>query len=131
MQLSPSQVMEMWVLSLSIPLRDNSRGQLVLEPKTSLVSLPNRKLPILPKPNSLRRLVTTLEGGEKRAKEIIENLEREWDDLGRRHETKTKALREEADRKREKGKKKISQLKNVVEKMGRGDFHAETVLRLL
>ncbi|KAF5333006.1 hypothetical protein D9758_015176 [Tetrapyrgos nigripes] len=75
--------------------------------------------------NSLRRLVTMLEEREKQAKEIVDNIEREWDGLGQRAEERENALRDEIERekrRRENAEKKNEQLEKVLEKMGRGEL---------
>ncbi|KAK7048611.1 protein MLP1 [Favolaschia claudopus] len=77
--------------------------------------------------SGLRRLVTMMEERETKAKEIVDNIEREWAGVGEKAEQRETALREkvESERKaREDAEKRAEQLEEVIERMGRGDLPA-------
>ncbi|KAJ6508423.1 hypothetical protein C8R45DRAFT_1069158 [Mycena sanguinolenta] len=73
----------------------------------------------------LRRLVGMMEERESKAKEIVDNIEREWAGVGEKAEQREAALKEkiENERKaREEAEKRVEQLEEVLERMGRGDL---------
>ncbi|KAG6903157.1 hypothetical protein C0995_004704 [Termitomyces sp. Mi166 len=75
--------------------------------------------------NSLRRLVTMLEDREKQNKEMLEGLEREWDEHRDRYAQKEILLKEEIERERkarEVAEKKTEQLEAVLDRMERGEL---------
>ncbi|KAJ3814062.1 hypothetical protein F5876DRAFT_73301 [Lentinula aff. lateritia] len=75
--------------------------------------------------NSLHRLVEVLEAREKQAKDFVENMERDWAELGERadeREANLKADIEKERRAREEAENKIEQLEKVLDKMGRGEL---------
>ncbi|KAJ3867488.1 hypothetical protein EV359DRAFT_34396 [Lentinula novae-zelandiae] len=75
--------------------------------------------------NSLHRLVEVLEAREKQAKDFVENMERDWAELGERadeREANLKADIEKEKRAREEAENKIEQLEKVLDKMGRGEL---------
>ncbi|KAH0586397.1 Nucleoprotein TPR [Termitomyces sp. J132] len=75
--------------------------------------------------NSLRRLVTMLEDREKQNKEMLEGLEREWDEHRDKSARKETVLREEIERERkarEVAEKKAEQLEGVLDRMERGEL---------
>lgn len=73
--------------------------------------------------NGLKRLVTMMEEREKQAKEIVENVEREWATVGEKAERREAVLKEETERERkgrEAAEKRLEQLEAVLEKIDRG-----------
>ncbi|KAF8827808.1 hypothetical protein HHX47_DHR4000286 [Lentinula edodes] len=75
--------------------------------------------------NSLHRLVEVLEAREKQAKDFVENMERDWAELGERadeREANLKADIEKERRAREEAENRIEQLEKVLDKMGRGEL---------
>ncbi|KAG6376921.1 hypothetical protein JVT61DRAFT_953 [Boletus reticuloceps] len=75
--------------------------------------------------SGLKRLVTIMEEREKQAKEIVENIEREWAGVGDRAEQREAALRAETEkerRAREEVEKRLEQLETVMERMHRGEL---------
>jgi nucleoprotein TPR len=75
--------------------------------------------------NGLQRLVSMMEEREKQAKEIVENIEHEWATVGEKAERREAMLKAETEREikgREKAEKRVEQLENLLEKMGRGEL---------
>jgi nucleoprotein TPR len=75
--------------------------------------------------NGLRRLVDMMEEREKQAKEIVENIEHEWATVGEKAERREAMLKTETERERkgrEEAEKRVEQLENVLERMGRGEL---------
>lgn len=75
--------------------------------------------------SGLKRLVTIMEEREKQAKDIVENIEREWAGVGDRAEKREAALRAETEkeqRAREEAEKRLEQLETVMERMHRGEL---------
>ncbi|KAJ7147180.1 hypothetical protein C8R43DRAFT_544030 [Mycena crocata] len=75
--------------------------------------------------SGLRRLVGMMEERETKAKEVVDSIEREWAGVGEKADRREAALREEAEhekRAREEAEKRIEQLEEVLERMGRGDL---------
>ena len=75
--------------------------------------------------SGLKRLVTIMEEREKQAKDIVENIEREWAGVGDRAEKREAALRAETEkerRAREEVEKRLDQLETVMERMHRGEL---------
>jgi len=74
---------------------------------------------------TLKRLVSVLEEREKEARDIVENIEKEWTGVGDRADQRETALREEAEREKKarlEAEKKLDQLEAVLDKMGRGEL---------
>ncbi|KAG9315951.1 hypothetical protein JVU11DRAFT_3605 [Chiua virens] len=77
--------------------------------------------------SGLKRLVTIMEEREKQAKDIVENIEREWANVGERAEQREAALRADTERERrarEDVEKRLEQLETVMERMHRGELPA-------
>jgi nucleoprotein TPR len=75
--------------------------------------------------NGLQRLVSMMEEREKQAKEIVENIEHEWATVGEKAERREAMLKAETERERkgrEQAEKRVEQLENLLEKMGRGEL---------
>ncbi|KAF8443123.1 hypothetical protein L210DRAFT_3620711 [Boletus edulis BED1] len=75
--------------------------------------------------SGLKRLVTIMEEREKQAKEIVENIEREWAGVGDRAEQREAVLRAETEKERharEEVEKRLEQLETVMERMHRGEL---------
>ncbi|KAL0960729.1 hypothetical protein HGRIS_005754 [Hohenbuehelia grisea] len=75
--------------------------------------------------SGLKRLISMMEEREKQAKDIVENIEREWAGVGEKSERREAALKEEIEREkkaREIAEKKIDQLETVLDRMGRGEL---------
>ena len=75
--------------------------------------------------NGLKRLVGMMEEREKQAKEIVENIEHEWATVGEKAERREAMLKAETERERkgrEQAEKRVEQLENVLERMGRGEL---------
>jgi nucleoprotein TPR len=75
--------------------------------------------------SGLRRLVSMMEEREKRAKEIVEGIEREWAGVGDRAERREMALTEEIEserRARELAEKRVEQLEAVLSRMDSGEL---------
>ncbi|KAG8214434.1 hypothetical protein J3R82DRAFT_9457 [Butyriboletus roseoflavus] len=75
--------------------------------------------------SGLKRLVTIMEEREQQAKDIVENIEREWAGVGDRAEKREAALRAETEkerRAREEVEKRLEQLETVMERMHRGEL---------
>jgi len=73
----------------------------------------------------LKRLMSMMEEREKQAKDIVENVEREWATVGEKSERREALLREEAERERkarQEAEKRLEQLEGVLERMGRGEL---------
>lgn len=73
----------------------------------------------------LRRLVALMEDREAEAKQIVENIEREWAAVGERAERREGTLRAEADRERaraEQAEKRVQQLDAILGKLDRGEL---------
>lgn len=75
--------------------------------------------------SGLKRLVMIMEEREKQAKDIVENIEREWAGVGDRAEKREVALRAETEKERyarEEAEKRLEQLETVMERMHRGEL---------
>ncbi|KAJ7432792.1 hypothetical protein B0H11DRAFT_2297225 [Mycena galericulata] len=75
--------------------------------------------------SGLRRLVQMMEERESKAKEIVDNIEREWAGVGEKADRREAALRdlvENEKKAREEAEKRAEQLEEVLERMGRGDL---------
>ncbi|KAJ7288016.1 hypothetical protein C8J57DRAFT_504699 [Mycena rebaudengoi] len=75
--------------------------------------------------SGLRRLVGMMEDRESQAKEIVNNIEREWASVGEKADRREAVLRDEVEmekKAREEAEKRIEQLEEVLERMGRGDL---------
>lgn len=75
--------------------------------------------------SGLKRLVTMMEEREKQAKDIVENIEREWATVGEKAEKRESKLREETERERrgrEEAEKRLEQLEGVLDRIGRGEL---------
>ncbi|KAF9483517.1 hypothetical protein BDN70DRAFT_873831 [Pholiota conissans] len=75
--------------------------------------------------SGLKRLVSMMEDREKQAKEIVENIEREWATVGEKAERRENVLKAETEKERkarEEAEKRLDQLEAVLEKMGRGEL---------
>ena len=75
--------------------------------------------------SGLKRLVGMMEEREKQAKEIVENIEHEWATVGEKAEKREAMLKAETERERkgrEQAEKRVEQLENVLERMGRGEL---------
>ncbi|KAJ7236740.1 hypothetical protein B0H12DRAFT_1139991 [Mycena haematopus] len=73
----------------------------------------------------LRRLVAMMEEREIKAKEIVDNIERDWVGVGEKAEQREAALRDKVENERkarEEAEKRADQLEEVLERMGRGDL---------
>ncbi|KAF9556729.1 hypothetical protein CPC08DRAFT_75963 [Agrocybe pediades] len=73
--------------------------------------------------SGLKRLVTMMEEREKQAKEIVENVEREWATVGEKAERREAVLKEETERERrgrEAAEKRLEQLEAVLARIDRG-----------
>jgi hypothetical protein len=75
--------------------------------------------------SGLKRLVSMMEEREKQAKEIVENIERDWVTVGEKSERREAALKDEIERERrgrEESEMRLEQLEGVLERMGRGEL---------
>jgi nucleoprotein TPR len=75
--------------------------------------------------SGLKRLVSLMEEREKQAKEIVENIERDWATVGEKSEGREAALKEEIEKEkrgREESEKRLERLEGVLERMGRGEL---------
>lgn len=73
----------------------------------------------------LKRLVALMEDREKQAKDIVENLEKEWAGVGQKAEMREAVLRDEIEKERrgrEEAERRLKNLEAVVEGMGRGEL---------
>ncbi|KAJ7600871.1 hypothetical protein C8J56DRAFT_1019894 [Mycena floridula] len=75
--------------------------------------------------NVLRRLVEAMEGREKQAKEIVDNIEQEWAGVCEKADAREAVLREEVQRERagrEDAERKLDRLELVLTRMGQGEL---------
>ncbi|KDR82878.1 hypothetical protein GALMADRAFT_58080 [Galerina marginata CBS 339.88] len=75
--------------------------------------------------NGLKRLVAMMEEREKQAKEIVENIEREWASVGEKAERREAILKEDTARERkgrEEAERRLEQLEGVLDRIGRGEL---------
>lgn len=75
--------------------------------------------------SGLKRLVSMMEEREKQAKEIVENIERDWVTVGEKSERREAVLKDEIERERkgrEESEMRLEQLEGVLERMGRGEL---------
>lgn len=75
--------------------------------------------------SGLRRLVGMMEEREAKAKEIVDNIDREWASVGEKADRREKALQDEVEserKAREEAEKRMEQLEEVLDRMGRGDL---------
>jgi len=75
--------------------------------------------------NGLKRLIAMMEEREKTAKEIVENVEREWAQVGEVADRREEQLKDEIYRERtgrEEAEKRVQHLETVIQRMGRGDL---------
>jgi nucleoprotein TPR len=75
--------------------------------------------------SGLRGLVAMMEDREKQAKEIVDNIEKDWNDMGERAERREAALRDELDRERrtrDEADRRLEQLQTVMRRMERGEL---------
>lgn len=75
--------------------------------------------------SGLKRLVSMMEEREKQAKEIVENIERDWVTVGEKSERREAVLKDEIEREkkaREQSEMRLEQLEGVLERMGRGEL---------
>lgn len=87
--------------------------------------LSDQQATYLDEANGFRRLISMMEEREKRAKEIVENIERDWAAVGEKAERREAVLKEETERERkgrEEAEKRLEQLEAVLEKMDRGEL---------
>ncbi|KAI0081625.1 hypothetical protein K474DRAFT_1635534 [Panus rudis PR-1116 ss-1] len=73
----------------------------------------------------LHRLIQMMEEREAQAKEIVENIEKEWAGVGERAERREVVLREEIEAQRQRAEaaeKRVSDLEKVLDRMDRGEF---------
>lgn len=73
----------------------------------------------------LRRLVGMMEEREAHAKDIVNNIEREWAAVGEKAERREMKLKEEIDREARRAddaEKRVEELERVFERMDRGEF---------
>ncbi|KAJ7029278.1 hypothetical protein C8F04DRAFT_1237155 [Mycena alexandri] len=74
---------------------------------------------------NLRRLVAMMEEREIKAKQVVDNIERDWADVGDKADRREAVLRDEVQRERkarEEAERRTEQLEEVLERMGRGDL---------
>ncbi|CAA7262954.1 unnamed protein product [Cyclocybe aegerita] len=79
--------------------------------------------------SGLKRLVSMMEEREKQAKEIVDNIEREWASVGEKAERRENILKDEVERERkarQEAEKRVEQLEGVLERMGRGELPVPT-----
>ena len=77
----------------------------------------------------LKRLVEMMEEREAQAKQIVENIEKEWATVGDRAERREVVLREEIESQRqraEQAEKRVDDLQKVLDRMDRGEFPIPT-----
>ncbi|KIM43182.1 hypothetical protein M413DRAFT_9931 [Hebeloma cylindrosporum] len=75
--------------------------------------------------SGLKRLVSMMEEREKQAKEIVDNIERDWATVGEKAERREAALKDEIEKERkgrEESEMRLEQLEGVLERMGRGEL---------
>lgn len=75
--------------------------------------------------DGLKRLVAMMEEREKQAKDIVENIEREWATVGEKAEKREFKLREETERerrRREEAEKRLEELEGVLDRIGKGEL---------
>lgn len=74
---------------------------------------------------NLRRLVDMMEEREIKAKQVVDNIERDWADVGDKADRREAVLRDEVQRERrarEEAESRTERLEEVLERMGRGDL---------
>ncbi|KAF5314858.1 hypothetical protein D9619_007083 [Psilocybe cf. subviscida] len=75
--------------------------------------------------NNLKRLISLMEDRESQAKSVVETFERDFDAIKERADRREAALVEETEkekRAREVAEKRLEQLEQVLERVGRGEF---------
>ena len=73
----------------------------------------------------LKRLIEMMEEREAHAKAIVENIEKEWADVGDRAERREVVLREEVEAQRqraEEAESRVAELQKIFDKLDRGEF---------
>lgn len=112
--LQSSQVAQSHQLSEALTRVQDLKGQLAEQEATYSGEI-----------NGLRRLVEMMEEREKRAKDVVESIEREWADVGERAERRENELKKEVERERKarlEVEKRAEQLEIVAERIGRGEL---------
>jgi len=75
--------------------------------------------------SGLKRLVSMMEEREQQAKEIVDNVEREWATVGEKAERREATLRDQVEKEKKERletEKRLEQLEAVLDKMGRGEL---------